>query len=129
MATYPPNASYRTYANNVFINGTVLVPTYRTEYDTVGLRILREALPGYRVIGIDCDSDQNIIAQSGAIHCITKTIGVADPMLIRHQPLTDTDNTHRALHGGCLHPPPQRHRECERCTGPPTRPLASTPLP
>ncbi|MEZ4740748.1 MAG: agmatine deiminase family protein [Flavobacteriales bacterium] len=90
---YPPNASYRTYANNVFINGTVLVPTYRTEYDTVGLRILGEALPGYRIIGIDCDSDQNIIAQSGAIHCITKTIGVADPLLIRHQPLADTDNS------------------------------------
>jgi agmatine/peptidylarginine deiminase len=90
---YPPNASYRTFANNVFINGTVLVPTYRTEYDTVGLRILGEALPGYRIIGIDCDSDQNIIAQSGAIHCITKTIGVADPLLIRHQPLADTEVT------------------------------------
>ena len=91
---FPPNASYRTYANNVFINGTVLVPTYRTEYDSTGLRILREALPGYNVVGIDCDnSDQNIISASGAIHCITKTIGVADPLLIRHQRLTDTYNT------------------------------------
>ncbi|MEZ4758019.1 MAG: agmatine deiminase family protein [Flavobacteriales bacterium] len=91
--SYPPNASYRTYANNIFINGTVLVPTYRTEYDTVGLRILREALPGYRVVGIDCDDQgQNIISASGAIHCITKAIGVRDPLLIRHQRLTDTDN-------------------------------------
>lgn len=90
---YPPDASYRTFANNVFINGTVLVPTYRTEYDTVGLRILREELPGYNVVGIDCDSEQNIIAQSGAIHCITKTIGVRDPLLIRHQRLADTYNT------------------------------------
>ena len=90
---YPPNASYRTFANNVFINGTVLVPTYRTEYDTIGLRILNEQLPGYRIIGIDCDSEQNIIAQSGAIHCITKTIGVRDPLLIRHQRLSDTENT------------------------------------
>jgi agmatine deiminase len=90
---YPPNASYRTYANNIYINGTVLVPTYRTEYDTTGLRILREALPGYNVVGIDCDnSDQNIISASGAIHCITKCIGVADPLLIRHQRLVDTDN-------------------------------------
>jgi len=91
--SYPPNASYRTYANNIFINGTVLVPTYRTEYDTVGLRILRESLPGYRVVGIDCDEQgQNIISASGAIHCITKTIGVRDPLLIRHQRLTDTDD-------------------------------------
>lgn len=91
---FPPSASYRTYANNVFINGTVLVPTYRTEYDTTGLRILRESLPGYNVVGIDCDdSGQNIISASGAIHCITKTIGVADPLLIKHQALDDTYET------------------------------------
>lgn len=91
---FPPSASYRTYANNIFINKTVLVPTYREQFDTTGLRILREALPGYRVIGIDCDNnDQNIISASGAIHCITKTIGVADPLLIRHQRLTDTYET------------------------------------
>ncbi len=91
---FPPNASYRTYANNIFINGTVLVPTYRTEYDTTGLRILRESLPGYNVIGIDCDGqDANIISASGAIHCITKAIGVHDPLLIRHQRLRDTYET------------------------------------
>jgi agmatine deiminase len=91
---YPPSASYRTFANNIFINGTVLVPTYRTEYDTTGLRILRESLPGYKVYGIDCDnSGQNIISASGAIHCITKTIGVEDPLLIRHQRLRDTYET------------------------------------
>ncbi|MBL7963974.1 MAG: agmatine deiminase family protein [Flavobacteriales bacterium] len=89
--SFPPNASYRTYANNIFINKTVLVPTYREQYDTTGLRILRESLPGYRVIGIDCDdSGQNIIGQSGAIHCITKAIGVDDPLLISHQRLQDT---------------------------------------
>lgn len=90
---YAPDASYRTYANNLFLNGTVLVPTYRTEYDTTGLRILRAELPGYNVVGIDCDTEQNIIQQSGAIHCITKTIGVADPLLIRHQRLRDTYET------------------------------------
>ena len=91
---YAPSASYRTYANNVFINKTVLVPTYRTEYDTTGLRILRESLPGYRVVGIDCDDGgSNIISQSGAIHCITKAIGVEDPLLIRHKKLHDTYET------------------------------------
>ncbi|MDQ3102088.1 MAG: agmatine deiminase family protein, partial [Bacteroidota bacterium] len=91
---YAPNASYRTYANNIFINGTVLVPTYRDEFDTTGLRILRETLPGYNVIGIDCDDQgANIISASGAIHCITKTIGVEDPLLIRHQRLRDTYET------------------------------------
>ena len=91
---YPPDASYRTYANNIFLNKLVLVPTYREEYDTTGLRILRESLPGYRVVGIDCDnSGENIISQSGAIHCISKGIGVEDPLLIRHQRLRDTYET------------------------------------
>ena len=91
---YPPNASYRTYANNIIINGTILVPTYREQYDTTGLRIIREAMPGYRVIGIDCDnSPDNIISASGALHCITKCIGVDNPLLIRHQRLTDTYET------------------------------------
>lgn len=91
---YPPNASYRTYANNVFVNGTVIVPTYRTEFDTTGLRILQESLPGYRIVGIDCDNQgMNIISASGAIHCITKGIGASDPLLIRHQRLRDTYDT------------------------------------
>jgi agmatine/peptidylarginine deiminase len=83
--------SYRTYANNLIVNKKVLVPTYRTEYDTTGLRILREAMPGYDVIGIDCDnSGANIIGSGGAIHCITKAIGSNDPLLISHQELTNT---------------------------------------
>lgn len=91
---YPPTANYRTFANAIFINKLVLVPTYREQWDTTGLRIWREAMPGYRVVGIDCDnSNANIISASGAIHCITKTIGVEDPLLIRHQRLRDTFET------------------------------------
>ena len=83
--------SYRTYANNLIVNKKVLVPTYRTQYDTTGLRILREAMPGYEVIGIDCDnSGANIIGSGGAIHCITKAIGTSDPLLISHQELPNT---------------------------------------
>lgn len=51
-------------------------------------------MPGYRVVGIDCDNTgSNIISQSGAIHCISKGIGVDDPLLIRHQRLHDTYET------------------------------------
>lgn len=91
---WAPDASYRTYANNVFVNRTVIVPTYRTEYDTTALRILHESLPGYRIVPIDCDNQgANIISASGAIHCITKGVGVTDPLLIRHQRLSDTYET------------------------------------
>ena len=91
---FPPQASYRTYANAIFINKLILVPTYRQQFDTTGLRIWRESMPGYRVVGIDCDNQNaNIISASGAIHCITKTVGVGDPLLIRHQRLRDTEET------------------------------------
>src|SRR5690606_21330535 len=55
---------------------------------------LQEALPGYKIVGIDVDNaGQNLIQYSGAIHCITHCIGVEDPLLISHQPLEDTYDT------------------------------------
>lgn len=93
--SYPDNGGYyRTYANQVFINKTVLLPIYREEYDTTAMRILQDAMPGYNIVGIDVDNGgQNLISLSGAIHCITHTVGVEDPMLITHQPLDDTYET------------------------------------
>ncbi|MFM7769182.1 MAG: agmatine deiminase family protein, partial [Bacteroidota bacterium] len=88
-----PPSSYRTYTNAVFVNDMVILPLYREEYDTTALRIWQESLPGYQIIGIDCDNQtDNIISASGAIHCITHSVGVNDPMLISHNPLNDTDN-------------------------------------
>ena len=89
---YPDNNGYyRTYTNSVFVNNTVLVPFYRTEYDTIAQRIYEEALPGYNIIGIDVDNQgQNLISFSGAIHCITHSVGVNEPLLIQHQELEDS---------------------------------------
>ena len=87
-------ASYRTYTNSVFINNTVIVPTYREEFDTTAMAIYNEILPGYNVVGIDCDNQpEPIINASGAIHCITHTVGVEDPLLISHNALQDTEST------------------------------------
>lgn len=89
--SYPSQGGdYLTYTNAVFVNKTVILPLYYQQYDTTALRIWREALPGYNIVGIDCN---NIIQASGAIHCITHCIGVADPLLISHQPLPNTTNT------------------------------------
>lgn len=88
------NASYRTFTNSVFVNKTLIFPSYREEYDTVAIRIYKQLLPGYTIVPIDCDnSGSNIISQSGAIHCITHSGGVSDPLLISHQPLSDTYQT------------------------------------
>ena len=89
-----PPSSYRTYTNAVFVNKMVILPIYREQYDTTALRIWQEMLPGYQIVGIDCDNNpDNIISASGAIHCITHSVGVANPLLISHNPLQDTDNT------------------------------------
>ena len=78
---YAPNAHYRTYSNSIFINQTVLVPTYREEFDTTALRIYRESLPGFNIVPINSEA---IIPAAGAIHCITHSIGVRKPLLIQH---------------------------------------------
>ncbi|MCE1165633.1 MAG: agmatine deiminase family protein [Bacteroidetes bacterium] len=87
---YPPNSSYYTYTNSLIVNRTVLVPIYNFSQDTTALRIYREAMPGYKVYGIDCSL---IIPQSGAIHCITKEIGVYQPLFISHCGIRNTSNT------------------------------------
>jgi agmatine deiminase len=84
---YPSNgAPLRTYVNSFIVNKAVLLPIYEEQYDTTALRIWHEAMPGYNIVGINCNS---IIPSGGAIHCIVKEVGVQDPLLIQHNPLDD----------------------------------------
>lgn len=87
--SYPnTGGSYRTFSNCVFVNKSILVPTYRPEVDAPALAYFQQILPGYNVVGIDVDNaNENLISSLGAIHCITHTIGVADPLLIIHKPI------------------------------------------
>lgn len=89
--SYPDTGGYyRTFTNSVFINKTVLVPTYRPEVDAAALALYQELLPGYNIVGINVES---MISGGGAIHCITHTIGVADPLWIVHEKIKES-NTH-----------------------------------
>lgn len=81
---------YRTFTNSVIVNKTILVPVYEEQYDSTALRIYRENMPGYKVVGIECN---DIIRASGAIHCITKAVGADQPLLISHQALKDVDHS------------------------------------
>jgi agmatine deiminase len=81
---------YLTYTNAVFVNKTVLLPTYYQQYDTTAIRIWKQSLPGYRIVPINCNTT---IPASGALHCITHSVGTSDPLLITHQPLQNTSNT------------------------------------
>ncbi len=87
-----PNTSgdYFTYTNASFINKTLIVPTYNIPEDTIALNIYKAALPGYTITGINSLSS---IPSLGALHCITKEVGVNDPLLISHQELSNTYDT------------------------------------
>lgn len=85
---YIPNTYYRTYTNSVIVNKSVILPTYREEYDTTAIRIYKENMPGYKIYPIDCDDGSGpIISALGAIHCITKEVAHGDPIWIDHAPL------------------------------------------
>jgi len=59
-----------TYVNFYFVNGALLVPTYRDRRnDRKALDILQRHLPKRQVIGIDC---VELIWGLGAIHCLSQ---------------------------------------------------------
>lgn len=57
-----------TYANFLFVNGAVLVPTYGVKQDEEALEIFRETFPDKDIVGINCFS---LIKQHGSLHCVT----------------------------------------------------------
>jgi agmatine deiminase len=68
------DGNWRTYTNVIYANGVVLVPQYPdtdTELDRVALNVFREALPDWRVVGIDCSK---LIVKRGALHCISRQV-------------------------------------------------------
>lgn len=77
-------ADYRTYTNSVIVNKTILMPAYEPSFDQTAIDIYEENMPGYKVVPIDCNQ---IIESLGALHCITKEVGVDDPLWIVHQRL------------------------------------------
>jgi agmatine deiminase len=59
-----------TYVNFYFVNGALLVPTYRhRKNDRRAIEILQKHLPKHEVIGIDC---VELIWGLGAIHCLSQ---------------------------------------------------------
>lgn len=90
---YPPysnNALYPTYANALIVNKTIILPTYNHPLDGAAIDTFQKYMPGYRIAPVDC---RNIIGSGGAVHCITKEIGVTDPLRIVHQELPCMDNS------------------------------------
>jgi len=55
-----------TYANFVFVNGALIVPTYNDKNDERVLNSLKNALPHLEVVGVDA---RIFIRQHGSLHC------------------------------------------------------------
>jgi agmatine deiminase len=59
-----------TYVNFLFVNGALLVPTFRDRRnDRRALATLQLALPGREVVGLDC---VEVVWGLGTIHCLTQ---------------------------------------------------------
>lgn len=57
-----------TYANFLFVNGAVLVPTYGVKQDEEALDIFRKTFPDKDIVGVNCFA---LIKQHGSLHCVT----------------------------------------------------------
>jgi len=61
-----------TYLNFLFINGALLVPTFRDKKnDRLALSVLQAMLPEHEVIGVDC---VELVWGLGTIHCLTQQV-------------------------------------------------------
>jgi len=57
-----------TYANFLFVNDAVLVPTYNVKQDKQALDIFRKTFKDRDIVGVDCST---LIKQHGSLHCVT----------------------------------------------------------
>lgn len=56
------------YANFLVLNEAVLVPLYGDPNDTRALKVISEAFPHHKPVGIECST---LIRQHGSLHCVT----------------------------------------------------------
>jgi len=80
-------SSSAAYTNSIILNDKVFVPIINnTYYDTTALRVYREAMPGYEVLGFT-----GSWLADDAIHC--RIMGITDRymLFLDHVPLFDTD--------------------------------------
>jgi agmatine deiminase len=64
------------YINHLVVNGGVIACTFADPNDEKALRILADAYPGRRIVGIDA---RELFARGGGIHCITQQQPAASP--------------------------------------------------
>jgi agmatine deiminase len=75
--TQPTNwdNNFRSYTNSLAVGNRVLLPVYSDDsrFDSQAISVFKQAYPGRTIIPID---STKIITWSGAIHCVTMTLGI-----------------------------------------------------
>ncbi len=64
-----------TYANFLFVNGAVLVPTYDAKSDAKALEVFHATFKDRDIVPIDCST---LIKQNGSLHCVTMNFSGTD---------------------------------------------------
>jgi agmatine deiminase len=68
------DGNWRSFTNVIYANGVALVPQYpdtNPDLDKIALIVFREALPDWKIVGIDCSK---LISKRGALHCVSRNI-------------------------------------------------------
>ncbi|MEA3330069.1 MAG: agmatine deiminase family protein [Campylobacterota bacterium] len=68
-----------TYANFLFVNNAVLVPTYGVKQDTKALKIFRQSFKDRDIVAVDCST---LIRQHGSLHCVTMNFASGIAILV-----------------------------------------------
>lgn len=68
-----------TYANFLFVNGAVLVPTYGVKQDRLALDIFRNTFSDREIVDVDCSV---LVRQHGSLHCVTMNFASSVGLLV-----------------------------------------------
>ncbi len=62
-----------TYANFLFVNGAVLLPTYNVKSDAKAISLFEKTFPNRDIIPLDCSI---LIRQHGSLHCVSMNFSI-----------------------------------------------------
>lgn len=77
------------YTNSLILNDRVFVPIKGGPNDEPALEVYRQAMPGYRIIGIE-NTTRNPWLHTDALHCRTRGVPDREMLYIAHTPRMDT---------------------------------------
>jgi agmatine deiminase len=89
---FPPYTNkpslYPTYVNMLIVNKTIIMPKYNHMMDVAAQDTLKKYKPGYEIVAVDCNDP---VQNGGAVHCISKEVGVQQPLRIVHAAIRSAD--------------------------------------